>query len=189
MLTNKNAKINLATIEQNALTLIKTFTALMQELALENKDFTDKKKVLNEKYEVALKENNVDKIKESDKAIKAETVRHQDETKRINTSLKSVYNLIPETMYKAYCTHLASPSSNDFTVAVRNFLQSINIDTPDKGTNFVVTKLVRSMGAKTTSCPTILEHKKYTQAMSVRQFNKLFIASFTDMLVEKKVIK
>lgn len=190
-MSNNNNKINLSTINSLALAQCINFIDTLDDLAIEAKSYTSERKNLLKKIE-AIKEKTdctAEEIKEAEKKVVALQVSHKDINEKLNDSFSPIYNtVLISGLYAGYVEYLNNPSSNSFHDVVCDFLNELEIKTPDKGLDFVVTKLTRSLGARCGGIKAVLTNRKFTQVMSEKQFKKLFMSTFIDLLIEKNVL-
>ena len=197
------APINFESIDSKSLAYLNAFVAARIAIAKEDMRHMAKMKPLKAKLD-AIHENREIDLKngmdlddvirkhssiEVDKAIRAENNLHKETLKPLNEDLKSTYAFMPEGLYNSYVHKIELGKRGDFIECIRAFLENIGIEEVSQSALCKLSEQIADrLGVSVSNSKQLLEEGVFSSTMRDRQFNKLFMSIFCDILVLNKVI-
>lgn len=194
------------TINEEASTIMQTFANARISLAKEDlrhkkamKPLKDKKEQIlaKRKAELSKGEKTRDEIismfpiEEIEASINAENVKHADINKPLNEKIEDALDLIPDATYDSYIKKIDNGKRGDFINNISLFLDEIGMNqkeqNPAQVRNFAET-LSDKLGSRISNSRTLIEKKKFSSSMSKKQFGKLFLSIFCDILISENAM-
>ena len=183
------APINFESIDSKSLAYLNAFVAARIAIAKEDMRHMAKMKPLKangmDLDDVIRKHSSI----EVDKAIRAENNLHKETLKPLNEDLKSTYAFMPEGLYNSYVHKIELGKRGDFIECIRAFLENIGIEEVSQSALCKLSEQIADrLGVSVSNSKQLLEEGVFSSTMRDRQFNKLFMSIFCDILVLNKVI-
>lgn len=197
------APINFESIDSKSLAYLNAFVAARIAIAKEDmrhmaemKPLKAKLEAIHENREIDLKNGmNLDDVirkhssVEVDKAIRAENNLHKETLKPLNEDLKSTYTFMPDGMYDSYVRKIELGKRGDFIECIREFLENIGIEEVSQSALCKLSEQIADrLGVSVSNSKQLLEEGVFSSTMRDRQFNKLFMSIFCDILVQNRII-
>lgn len=198
------APINFKSINSKSFTYLNAFVAARIAIAREDmrhmaemKPLKAKLEAIHETREIDLKNGIAldDVIRkhssvEVDKAIRAENNLHKETLKPLNEDLKSTYAFIPEGMYSSYVHKVELGKHGNFIECIKGFLENIGIEEVSQLALCKLSEQIADrLGVSVSNSKQLLEEGVFSSTMRDRQFSKLFMSIFCDILVQNKIIE
>lgn len=197
------ASVNFESIDSKSLAYLNAFIAARIAIAKEDvrhlaemKPLKAKLEAIYENREIDLKNGmNLDDVirkhssVEVDKAIRAENNLHKETLKPLNEDLKSTYVFMPDGMYDSYIRKIELGKRGDFIECIRAFLENIGIEEVSQSALCKLSEQIADrLGVSVSNSKQLLEEGIFSSTMRDRQFNKLFMSIFCDILVLNRVV-
>jgi len=197
------APINFESIDGKSLAYLNAFVAARIAIAKEDmrhmaemKPLKAKLEAIHENREIDLKNGmNLDDVirkhssVEVDKAIRAENNLHKETLKPLNEDLKSTYAFMSDGMYDSYVRKIELGKRGDFIKCIRTFLENIGIEEVSQSALCKLSEQIADrLGVSVSNSKQLLEEGVFSSTMRDRQFNKLFMSIFCDILVLNRII-
>jgi len=197
------ASINFVSIDSKSLAYLNAFVAARIAIAKEDMRHMAKMKPLKAKLEAIYENREIDLQNgmnpddvirkhssiEVDKAIRAENDLHKETLKPLNEDLKSTYAFMPEGMYDSYIRKVELGKRGDFIECIKGFLGNIGIEEISQSALCKLSEQIADrLGVSASNSKQLLEEGVFSSAMRDRQFNKLFMSIFCDILVQNRII-
>ena len=113
---------------------------------------------------------------------------HSKKVKTLKSKIDKALDLIPESLYNSYVKKITLNKNGDFLSDVEKFLENTGIENNTQaGIRNISEQLNNRIGCKLSTSKTIRENGNLTTLLTENQFNKLFISSFIDILVNAKI--
>lgn len=126
---------------------------------------------------------------EVDKAIRVENNLHKETLKPLNDDLKSTYAFIPDGIYDSYVRKIELGKRGDFIECIKGFLENIGIEEVSQSALCKLSEqFANRLGVSVSNSKQLLEEGIFSSTMKDRQFNKLFMSIFCDILVQNGII-
>lgn len=195
--------INFEEINSKSLAFLNAFVTARIAIAKEDMRHLAEMKLLKAKLE-AIYENRENDLKngmalddvirkhssiEVDKAIRAENNLHKETLKPLNYDLKSTYAFIPNGIYDSYVKKIELGKRGDFIECIKGFLENIGIKEVSQSALCKLSEqFADRLGVSISNSKQLLEEGIFSFTMKDRQFNKLFMSIFCDILVQNGII-
>ena len=192
-------RIDFSAINPKAKAQLEAFAAARIEIAKEDIRHKGIMKHLNNQLE-AIKENrdlnlrNGMKLEEVlvqfptievEKAINKENILHKEIMKPLNEELTSTYAFVPKNLYYGYKLKIESGKRGEFLLAVKTFLVNIGVKDEDISQSALCKLSERIsdwLGVTVSKSKILLEHGNFSSVVGDKQFYRLFMSVFCDML-------
>lgn len=136
--------------------------------------------------EVLIKFSTVD----VDNAIRAEKILHKKNAKPINEEINSAYTFVTDGLYDGYVLKVEKQKRGDFLKYMNRFLEDIGIpETSQSALCKLSEQISDRLGVTVSSSKQILENKTFSCSLKRKQFNKLFMSVFCDILIMNGVLE
>lgn len=126
---------------------------------------------------------------EVDNAIRAENILHKEIMQPLNLELNSTYGFIPDGLYEGYVLKIENQRRGEYLIFIQRFLEDMGIT---EISQFALCKLAEQIsdriGVTVSKSKTLLEDKVFSCVLNKKQFNKLFMSVFCDILVINEVM-
>lgn len=197
------APINFESLDSKSLAYLNAFVAARIAIAKEDmrhmaemKPLKAKLEAIHENREIDLKNGmNLDDVirkhssVEIDKAIRAENNLHKETLKPLNEDLKSTYVFMPDGIYDSYVCKIELGKRGDFIECIRGFLENIGIEEVGQSALCKLSEQIADrLGVSVSNSKQLLEEGVFSSTMRDRQFSKLFMSIFCDILIQNRII-
>lgn len=198
------APINFELIDSKSLAYLNAFVDARIAIAKEDmrhmaemKPLKAKLEAIHENREIDLKNGmNLDDVirkhssVEVDKAIRAENNLHKETLKPLNEDLKSTYAFMPDGMYDSYVRKIELGKCGDFIECIRGFLENIGIEEVGQSALCKLSEQIADrLGVSVSNSKQLLEDGVFSCVLNRKQFNKLFMSVFCDILVLNEIME
>lgn len=127
---------------------------------------------------------------EVDKAIRAENILHKEIMKPLNFELNSTYGFIPDGLYEGYVLKIEKQRRGEYLKYIQCFLEDMGIiEVSQSSLCKLAEQISDHIGVTISKSKALLEDKVFSCALNRKQFNKLFMSVFCDILVLNGVMK
>lgn len=125
---------------------------------------------------------------EIENAIRVENILHKENMKPLNLELTSTYGFIEDGLYNGYVLKIENQRRGEYLKYIQRFLEDIGIVEVSQS---ALCKLAEQISDRITvnKSKTLLEDKVFSCVLNRKQFNKLFMSVFCDILVMNGVMK
>jgi len=126
---------------------------------------------------------------EVDNAIRAEDRKHKKIMKPLNEEMESAFGFMPKGLYDAYVRKVEDGKRGNFIIQIQTFLKNIGIgEVSQSGLCKLCGRIADRMGVRISSSKQLLEEGAYFTALKEKQFNKLFMSVFGEILEQNGVV-
>lgn len=197
-------QIDFTQINEKALEHLQNFAAARIAIAKEDQRHKAEMKSLNAQLD-AIHENREQNISaglprdevlikfstlEIDNAIRKEEDKHKSIMKPLNEELKSTYTFIPEDLYEGYKRKIELQKCGEYLNCINSFLQNLGItETYQSALCKLAEQISDYLGVTVSTSKKLLEDKVFSCALKKKQFNRIFMSVFCDVLNENGVIE
>lgn len=197
-------KIDFSQINETALAQLKSFSSAMIAKAHEDERHRAERKALNARLE-AIHENREINIKagmsrdevlikfstlEIDNALRAEDELHKKLMEPINLELNSAYSFIPEKLYEGYKRKIKLQKRGEYVDQIKIFLGNLGVlEISQSALCKLAEQIADYIGVTVSTSRKILADKVFSCVLQRKQFNKLFMSVFCDILVINGVME
>lgn len=127
---------------------------------------------------------------EVENAIRAEKNLHKKNMKPINDEINSTYSFVTDGLYDGYVLKVEKQKRGDFLKYVNKFLKDMGISEISQSALCKLTEQISDrLGVTVSSSKQILEDKTFSCSLKRKQFNKLFMSIFCDILIMNGVLE
>jgi len=197
------APINFESIDSKSLAYLNAFVAARIAIAKEDIRHKTESKRLKEKLEEIHKNRETDLSHEmaledvirkhptidTENAIRKEDNFHKEVLKPLKEDLESTYAFIPDEMYDSYKHKIELGRRGNFIKCIKGFFENIGIKEVSQSALCKLSEQIADrLGVSVSNSKQLLEERVFSSTMRDKQFNKLFMSIFCDILVENKVI-
>lgn len=195
--------IDFTQIDKKALTQLEKFSVARIAIAKEEQRHKSIINLLKKKLE-AIHESRENDIKagiplddilvkfptiEVDKAIRAENILHKEIMKPLNFELKSTYGFIPDGLYDGYVIKIENQRRGEYLKYIQRFLEDMGIiEISQSALCKLAEQISDRIGVTVSKTKTLLEDGVFSCVLNRKQFNKLFMSVFCDILVLNEVM-
>lgn len=195
--------IDFESIDSKSLAFLNAFVAVRIAIAKEDMRHKAEMKSLKAKLEAIQENREIDlsngmslddvirkhSTLEVDRAIKIENNLHKETLKPLNEDLNNTYDFIPKGLYDSYVRKTELGKRGDFIECIREFLENIGIEEVSQSALCKLAEQIADrLGVSVSNSKQLLEEGVFASTMRDRQFNKLFMSIFCDILVLNRVI-
>lgn len=127
---------------------------------------------------------------EVDNAIRAENNLHKEIIKPLNEELNDTYAFVQDGLYDSYVLKIEQQKRGEYLRHIERFLEGLGIiDTSQSALRKLAEQISDRIGVTVSKSKTLLEDSVFTCTLNKKQFNKLFMSVFCDILVINGVIE
>lgn len=197
-------KIDFSQINETALAQLKSFSSAMIAKAHEDERHKAERKALNARLE-AIKENREENLShgmlrdevlikfstlEVDNALRAEDELHKKLMEPINLELNSAYSFIPKGLYDGYVRKIELQKRGDYIKYINGFLENLGvIEVSQSALCKLAEQIADYIGVTVCASRKILIDKVFSCVLQRKQFNRLFMSVFCDILIANGVME
>jgi len=121
---------------------------------------------------------------EVDKAIRAENILHKEIMQPLNFELNSTYSFIPDGLYTGYVTKIEKQRRGEYLKYIQRFLEDMGIiEISQSALCKLAEQISDRIGVTVSKTKNLLEDGVFSCVLNRKQFNKLFMSVFCDILV------
>lgn len=190
--------IDFTQINEKALSQLKNFSAARIAIAKEDQRHKEVISPLKKQLE-ALHENRENDINagisrdevimkystiEVDNAIRKENNLHKEIMEPLNDELNSTYGFVPDCLYDGYVRKIELGKRGDYIKYVNDFLENLGIKEVSQSALCKLAEQISDfLGVTVSTSKKLLKDGVFCCVLKRRQFNKLFMSVFCDILV------
>ena len=127
---------------------------------------------------------------EVDNAIRKENDLHKELIKPLNEELYSTYAFVQDGLYDSYVLKIEQQKRGEYLKHVNRFLEDLGIvEVSQSALCRLAEQISDRIGVTASKSKTLLEDGVFTCTLNKKQFHKLFISVFCDILVINGVIE
>lgn len=191
-------KIDFSQIDSKALAQLKSFSSAMIAKAHEDERHRAERKALNARLE-AIKENREENLShkmprdevlikfstlEVDNALRAEDELHKKLMEPLNLELNSAYSFIPEKLYEGYKRKIELQKRGEYIDQIKIFLGNLGVlEISQSALCKLAEQIADYIGVTVSTSRKILADKVFSCVLQRKQFNRLFMSVFCDILI------
>lgn len=196
-------KINFENINEKAMSQLEKFVAARVAIAKEDARYKKEVEPLYKRLESALDNREKDlaqglnrddvirkyPIAEIENDIRKASAEHKENLKPLNSDLRSTYDFIPEGMHDSYVQKIESGKRGEFLTYTEKFLENLGIkEITQSALRNLAEMICDRLGVSVSSNKMLLEEGKLSSTLTAKQFNKLYMSVFCDILVQNDII-
>lgn len=126
---------------------------------------------------------------EVDKAIRAENILHKEIMQPLNFELSSTYGFIPDGLYDGYVLKIENQRRGEYLKYIQCFLEDMGIiEISQSALCKLAEQISDRIGVTVSKSKTLLKDRIFSCVLNRKQFNKLFMSVFCDILVLNEVM-
>lgn len=126
---------------------------------------------------------------EVDKAIRAENILHKEIMQPLNIEVNSTYGFIPDGLYDGYVLKIEKQKRGEYLKFIQCFLEDMGIiEISQSALCKLAEQISDRIGVTVSKSKTLLEDGVFSCVLNRKQFNKLFMSVFCDILVLNEVM-
>lgn len=127
---------------------------------------------------------------EVDKAMRAENLLHKELMQPLNEELNSTYEFMEDGLYDAYVLKIENQKRGEYLRYIQRFLEGMGImEVSQSALCKLAENISDRIGVTVSKSKTLLKDGVFTCTLNKKQFNKLFMSMFCDILVINGVME